>query len=130
MVPTDDSLEQTELLLSGLVIQQQNALQIRNPIYKSVFNQTWVTTQLANLRPYSQAIQSWHTSNQQDSSRLLRGQALQDAQQWATDKSLDDLDYQFLRASEALDREEAQQHLELAACKRSGSSIRTRTAGQ
>ncbi len=114
LVPTDDSLEQTELLLSGLVIQQQNTLRIRNPIYKAVFNHTWVTTQLANLRPYSQALQSWSKSGQTDSSRLLRGQALQDAQKWATDKSLGDLDYQFLRASEALDRQEAQQQLELA----------------
>lgn len=116
-IPTDDSLEQTELLLSGLVIQHQDTLRIRNPIYAAVFNQAWVTQQLANLRPYSQALQSWNDSNQQDSSRLLRGQALQDAQQWATDKSLDDLDYQFLRASELLDRKEAQQQLELARAK-------------
>ncbi|ESA32793.1 wd40 repeat-containing protein [Leptolyngbya sp. Heron Island J] len=114
LVPSDDSLEQTELLLSGLVIQQQNTLQIRNPIYQAVFDQAWVSTQLANLRPYSQALQSWSNSGQHDSSRLLRGQALQDAQQWATDKSLGDFDYQFLRASEALDRKEAQQQLELA----------------
>lgn len=73
-----------------------------------------MTKQLDNLRPYSQALQSWSRSNQRDSSRLLRGQALQNAQQWATDKSLGDLDYQFLRASEALDRQEAQQQLELA----------------
>ena len=114
LVSSDDSLEQTELLLSGLVIQQQNTLRIRNPIYQAVFDQAWVSTQLASLRPYSQALQSWSNSGQHDSSRLLRGQALQDAQQWATDKSLGDLDYQFLRASEALDRKEAQQQLELA----------------
>ena len=116
-IPTDDSLEQTELLLSGLVIQQQNTLRIRNPIYAAVFNQDWVAQQLATLRPYSQALQSWNVSDQKDSSRLLRGQALQDAQQWATDKSLDNLDYQFLRASETLDRQETQQQFEIAQAK-------------
>ncbi|MEM6255149.1 MAG: AAA-like domain-containing protein [Cyanobacteria bacterium P01_D01_bin.156] len=116
-ISTDDSLEQTELLLSGLVVQHQNILRIRNPIYAAVFNQTWVTQQLANLRPYAQALKVWDASHQQDSSRLLRGQALQDAQQWAVDKSLDDLDYQFLRASEALERQEAQQQFEVAQAK-------------
>ena len=36
-VPSDDSREQVELLLSGLVVKQQGLLQVKNPIYQSAF---------------------------------------------------------------------------------------------
>jgi len=49
---------------------------------------------------------------QQDKSRLLRGQALKDAQTWSQGKSLSDLDYQFLAASQEVDRQELQLFLE------------------
>ncbi len=58
--------------------------------------------------PYSQMFDAWIASNRRDKSRLLRGQALKDAQSWAQDKSLSDLDYQFLTASQELDRTEEQ----------------------
>ncbi|MDJ0708121.1 MAG: hypothetical protein QNJ46_33020 [Leptolyngbyaceae cyanobacterium MO_188.B28] len=45
-------------------------------------------------------------SDRQDDSRLLRGQALQAAQGWADSRSLADLDYQFLAASQALHNRE------------------------
>ncbi|MEH2283127.1 MAG: AAA-like domain-containing protein [Nostoc sp.] len=51
-VPTDDSREQTELLLSGLVEKYNGYLRIKNPIYRSIFNSEWVSRQLDNLRPY------------------------------------------------------------------------------
>ncbi|MEG4009422.1 AAA-like domain-containing protein [Microcoleus sp. Pol11C1] len=111
-VPTDDSREQVELLLSGLVVKYQGFLQVRNPIYQEVFNTKWVEKNLASLRPYSQAFDAWITSKQTDKSRLLRGQALKNAQAWAQGKSLSDLDYQFLGASEELDRREIQIGLE------------------
>lgn len=111
-VPTDDSREQIELQLSGLVVKRQGWLKVRNPIYREVFNQQWVQQQLASLRPYSQAFEAWMASCQQDSSRLLRGQALKDTQLWVRGKSLSDGDYQFLAASEALDRKEVQMALE------------------
>ncbi|MEG4056839.1 MULTISPECIES: WD40 domain-containing protein [unclassified Microcoleus] len=111
-VPTDDSREQVELLLSGLVVKYQGFLQVRNPIYQEVFNKKWVEKNLASLRPYSQAFDAWITSKQTDKSRLLRGQALKNAQAWAQGKSLSDLDYQFLGASEELDRREMQVGLE------------------
>ncbi len=111
-VPTDDSGEQIELVLSGLVIKQQGLLKVKNSIYQEVFNLEWVEKQLGKLRPYSQAFDAWIASKQQDSSRLLRGQALIDAQNWAQGKSLSDLDYQFLAASTELDRREVQQGLE------------------
>jgi WD40 repeat protein len=111
-VPTDDSREQVELSLSGLVVKQQGLLRVRNPIYQAVFNLEWVEKQLSSLRPYSQAFDAWIASQQTDSSRLLRGQALIDAHTWSRGKSLSDLDYQFLAASEGLDRTEVQLALE------------------
>ena len=109
----DNSREQVELLLSGLVIKHQNSLRVKNRIYGEVFNLAWVQQQLDGLRPYSEALSAWRQSEQNDDSRLLRGQALQDAQAWARGKSLSDLDYQFLASSEALDRRLVQQSLEL-----------------
>ena len=111
-VPTDDSREQVELLLSGLVVKYHDCLQVRNQIYQEVFNKKWVEKNLASLRPYSQAFDAWITSKQTDKSRLLRGEALKNAQAWAQGKSLSDLDYQFLGASEELDRREMQVVLE------------------
>ncbi|NJK37118.1 MAG: hypothetical protein HC835_05220 [Oscillatoriales cyanobacterium RM2_1_1] len=111
-VPVDDSPEQTELLLSGLVIKQAGFLQIRNRIYQEVFDQAWVNQQLSKLRPYSQTFAAWIAQGRSDPSRLLRGQALKDAQAWSKHHHLSDLDYQFLAASEARDRQETQQALE------------------
>ncbi|MDZ8137100.1 MAG: peptidoglycan-binding protein [Nostoc sp. DedQUE04] len=107
-VASDDSPEQMQLRLSGLVVKQQGKLRVYNRIYKSVFNQSWVEKGLVQLRPYAEALSAWLVSNCQDESRLLRGQALRDAQIWAGGKSLGDQDYQFLAASQQLDRQEVQ----------------------
>jgi hypothetical protein len=111
-VPVDDSREQVELLLSGLVIKKQGYLQVKNRIYQEVFNLEWVAKKLAYLRPYYENFNAWVASEEKDKSRLLRGQALIDAQIWANGKSLSNLDYRFLAASEELDRREVQQALE------------------
>jgi WD40 repeat protein len=111
-IPTDDSREQVELLLCGVAIAQTEGLQIKNPIYQEVFDLEWVNTQLSKLRPYSQMFNAWIASQQIDQSRLIRGEALQDARLWAQGKSLTNLDYQFLAASEQRDRLEKQQALE------------------
>lgn len=52
-IPTDDSREQTELLLSGIVEKHNGYLRVKNPIYLSVFNREWTLKQLDNLCPYS-----------------------------------------------------------------------------
>ncbi|MBE8968185.1 AAA-like domain-containing protein [Nostocales cyanobacterium LEGE 12452] len=116
-VPSDDSREQTQLLLSGLVEKHNGYLKIKNPIYRNVFNAQWVLRQLDNLRPYSQTFNAWVASGYKDESRLLRGQALKDTQNWAQGKSLSDLDYQFLAASVECDRQEIQIALEAARAK-------------
>ncbi|MEG3959269.1 AAA-like domain-containing protein [Microcoleus sp. herbarium2] len=111
-IKSDDSQEQIELLLSGLVVRHEGILKVKNRIYQQVFNLQWVEKKLAALRPYSQAFDAWVGSQQKDKSRLLRGQALKDAQMWAQGKSLSDLDYQFLAASQEVDRQELQLFLE------------------
>jgi WD40 repeat protein len=116
-VPTDDSQEQTELLLSGLVEKRGGYLRIKNPIYHSVFNWEWTAKQLDDLRPYSQSLNAWVASGYQDESRLLRGIALRDALHWAQGKSLSDLDYQFLAASQEGAQLEVQRALEATRAK-------------
>ncbi|MEG4173138.1 WD40 domain-containing protein, partial [Microcoleus sp. S13_C3] len=111
-IATDDSPQQMELRLTGLVVKQSGKLKVYNRIYQSVFNLDWVEKQLANLRPYSESFKAWIESDCKDESRLLRGQALQDAQTWAADKSLSDLDYQFLNASREVQQREVERELE------------------
>ena len=111
-VSSDDEEDQIDLLLSGLVTKHQGQLIVKNRIYQEVFNQVWVEKQLAKLRPYSQAFNAWSASEHRDRSRLLRGQALLEALAWSQGKSLSDLDYQFLAASQEFDRREVETWLE------------------
>jgi WD40 repeat protein len=111
-IKSDDSREQIELLLSGLVVRHEGILKVKNRIYQQVFNLQWVEKRLADLRPYSQVFDAWVASGQKDESRLLRGQALKDAQLWAQGKSLSDLDYLFFTASQEVDRKEVELRLE------------------
>jgi CHASE2 domain-containing sensor protein len=101
-VPADDSREQIELLLSGLIVNQQGYLKIKNPIYQAVFNSEWVALQMDNLRPYAQNFKAWIASKQEDESQLLLSITLYTALLWAKDKKLSDLDYRFLAASQEL----------------------------
>lgn len=107
-IPIDNSPEVTELVLSGLVVKVNGHLRIKNPIYQAVFDLQWVTHHLDHLRPYSQTFDAWVASHRQDASRLLRGQALQDAHAWARGKRLSDDDHQFLAASVAIDHQETE----------------------
>lgn len=112
LVAADHSREQTELILSGLVVKVKGYLQIKNKIYQQIYNLEWVEKKLEKLRPYSQSLDGWIASEEKDESRLLRGQALKEAQLWAVGKSLSDIDYQFLARSEEQDRREVQKTLE------------------
>ena len=87
-VQADNSLEQAELLLSGLVVKREGYLQVANRIYERVFDRDWVERILQNLRPYREAIAAWLASGRQDDSRLLQGQALQAALTWKENKRL------------------------------------------
>ncbi|WP_069073823.1 AAA-like domain-containing protein [Nostoc sp. KVJ20] len=107
-IKSDDSSEQIELRLSGLVVKHNGFLRVYNRIYESVFNKNWVDKELTSVRPYGEAISLWEESSCQDNSQLLRGQQLRNAQAWAVGKSLSDLDYQFLAASLELDKQNIQ----------------------
>ncbi|WP_414583838.1 hypothetical protein [Scytonema sp. PCC 10023] len=103
-IAADDSREQMELRLSGLVVKQQGKLRVYNRIYESVFNHELVEKELINLRPdfYTQAFTKWEASGCIDTAYLLQDEALQKALAWATGKSLSDLDYQFISHSQKL----------------------------
>ncbi|MCG5056617.1 MAG: AAA-like domain-containing protein [Limnoraphis sp. WC205] len=107
-IPADNSPEQMILRLTGLVVQTGGKLRVYNSVYQAVFNSNWTEEQLAKLRPYASAINAWENSGRTDESRLLKGEALTEAKTWATGKSLSDQDYQFLAASEQLDKREIQ----------------------
>ena len=112
---SDDSPEQMLLRLTGLVVKQDSKLKVYNRIYERVFNGDWLERELANLRPYGEAIAIWLESGQQDESRLLRGDALRDARTWAEGKSLGDDDYRFLNESQELETREVRRKLEAEA---------------
>ncbi|MCC3492786.1 MAG: AAA-like domain-containing protein [Microcoleus sp. PH2017_25_DOB_D_A] len=95
-VAADNSPDQMELQLSGLVVKRNGYLQVYNPIYAAIFNLDWVQQELAKLRPYQENFAAWIASNRQDTSRLLHGQALDDALQWKKGKRLSDEDNDFL----------------------------------
>ncbi len=109
----NDSIEQSELQLSGLVTKRQGKLFITNPIYREVFNQDWIDQQLGSLRPYSENFRAWVASGGQDESRLLRGQALILAEEWAKNKSLSYQDKEFLAAGRNLAIEEENKKAQL-----------------
>lgn len=108
-IPADDSEGQRELRLTGLVVKQASLLKVHNPIYAAIFNQNWIDTTMNNLRPYATAFQAWLASDKQDDSRLLRGQALEEALTWTAGRNLDSQDSEFLRASQALENRETKQ---------------------
>ncbi|MBO3458355.1 AAA-like domain-containing protein [Aetokthonos hydrillicola Thurmond2011] len=102
----DDTLEQSELQLSGLVVREHNKLRVYNLIYKQIFDDNWIEKQLKNLRPYSESFRFWIDSGRTDESRLLRGKALQEAFEWAKDKKLNYQDEEYLAASKAKEIQE------------------------
>ncbi|MEM7761974.1 MAG: CHASE2 domain-containing protein, partial [Cyanobacteria bacterium P01_A01_bin.40] len=109
IIPTSNSPEQIELRLSGLLVTKQQHLVINNPIYAKIFDLSWVDRQLAQLRPYEQKLANWRVVPH--STHLLQGKDLQDALTWALGKSLADIDYQFLVASQDLAKQRAEDTL-------------------
>jgi WD40 repeat protein len=111
-ISADNSLDQRRLQLSGLVVKRHGYLQVYNPIYAAIFNLDWVQQELAKLRPYQENFAAWIASNRQDTSRLLHGQALDDALQWKVGKRLSDEDNDFLDASRDDERRELKKNNE------------------
>jgi hypothetical protein len=107
----DDSREQLDLRLSGLVVRRKNKLFVYNKIYVLVFDNIWIENTLATLRPYAEFFNAWRDSKFLDESYLLRGQALQKAQNWKKNKSLSEEDHRFLNASQTLEQKETEKAL-------------------
>lgn len=99
----DDSPEQSELILSGLIVENKGKLKINNRIYESVFNSRWVAEILADKRPYEEELLGWQASQRKDKSWLLGGQKLRIAMEWNAERILTVEDYQFINASQELE---------------------------
>ncbi|MFG6093927.1 AAA-like domain-containing protein [Leptothoe sp. ISB3NOV94-8A] len=120
----DNQPEERELQLSGLIVKRDGKLRVYNPIYKAVFDETWIDGELRKLRPYAESFRAWVVSGKADNSRLLRGGALTEAEEWASEKTtLSAEDREFLAASRAQQREE-----EIAIKERVAELERERTA--
>ncbi|GAQ00094.1 peptidoglycan-binding protein [Leptolyngbya sp. NIES-2104] len=108
----DDSQEQLELRLSGLVVLDQGRLRAYNRIYQTVFDAAWVEQELANLRPYTDKLKLWLASH--DEAYLLKDQELRDQLSGLKGRHLADEDYRFFAASQDLERRNMENLLELA----------------
>jgi WD40 repeat protein len=129
-VTADESPEQQELCLTGLVVKQQGRLHIYNRIYAEVFNLSWFEQKLAELRPYGNELSAWVASNLQDESRLLRGKALQEALAWASGRSLGDVDYRFFNASQEVEQRVAQEENRILEAARQKAETKTKKANR
>ena len=105
---------QQQLQLTNLVVKEGGQLRVCNPIYNLVFNRDWTDATLRALRPpiYIEAFRAWRKAEpEQQTSFLLRGDALQEAETWAQDKRLSEEDERFLKACRAEENREVTQRL-------------------
>lgn len=110
-IKPNQSKEQEQLCLSGLVINTGGQLKISNLICRTIFDLKWIEEELNKLLPSSlqEYAQQWEYS--QDQSFLLTGQTLQDALQWKERMAGEDfiknypLYSKFLEASDNFNRE-------------------------
>ncbi|NCJ06246.1 hypothetical protein GS597_06890 [Synechococcales cyanobacterium C] len=114
-IKSDESQEQRELRLTGVTVKRHDQLQVFNPIYSRVFDETWVAQALSALRPYAQSLQGWVASDREDRTQLLSGTTLQAAKAWSAGKSLSDLDYTYLAASQEAEKDQFAAALEMEA---------------
>lgn len=112
-IDADDSDDQMELRLSGLVVRQQGKLRVYNRLYEEVFNRDWVKNALAELCPYAEDLAAWEASDRQNVSWLLRGQRLKDGWNWANQqKKASPAHNSFLTASQELENLEREKQVE------------------
>ncbi|MGK7929567.1 MAG: AAA-like domain-containing protein [Spirulina sp.] len=97
-----ESVERSELLLSGLAVATEKGLRVYNPIYRLVFDEDWIELALDSLRPFAAQLKAWEALGDRDGSRLLQGQALAEALVWAKGKNLMAGERKFLQASQDL----------------------------
>lgn len=69
---------------------------------------------LDEFSSYTEALAAWLASNCQDESQLLQGKALEDAKELVRCRNLSESDYQFLIASQELEKRELLKQLQIA----------------
>jgi WD40 repeat protein len=104
-IKSDNSYEQIELRLTGLVVKEQGKLRVYNPIYERIFDQKWVSSNIADLCPYKESFTAWKSSKN-DKKWLLRGRNLIEAKEWNKGKNLSNEENKFIAASERSEKEE------------------------
>jgi AAA-like domain/GUN4-like len=114
-IDIDSSIEQSDLQLAGIVVKKESILKVYNLIYQTIFDNLWIEKSLASLRPYAENYRQWILSGQKDESRLLRENALVEAEVWAKHKNLGYQDLEFLAASRKREREEELEETEIQA---------------
>ncbi|WP_200817562.1 AAA-like domain-containing protein, partial [Calothrix rhizosoleniae] len=72
-IDTDNSIEQSNLQLAGIVVKKDSKLKVSNLIYQTIFDNIWIEKTLASLRPYAENFRRWVLVGKQDDSWLLRG---------------------------------------------------------
>lgn len=101
---SENSPEQIELQLSGVVVKEQENLKLFNQIYKHIFNEEWVSKNLAEISLlYTEKLSNWLASQEQDESQLLYGQELEKVWKWAKEKKLTEQERNFLLKSQLFD---------------------------
>ncbi|NCR20787.1 MAG: hypothetical protein GPJ27_02145 [Microcystis aeruginosa L111-01] len=106
-IPDDGSPDQIELRLTGLVVQDQQKLKVYNKIYRNVFNETWVTTELNKIPPYIDKYEVWLNSGE-DATKLLSDQDLEEALTWSENQDINESEKRFLELSEIAAKRKAQ----------------------
>ncbi|HEY9602331.1 MAG TPA: GAF domain-containing protein [Allocoleopsis sp.] len=93
-VAADDTPQQMELRLSGLVAKHQGKLKVRNRIYESVFNQDWAEKALLGLEPKPKGDDEFQTILDELERKLLVTQLAHVAEGKGSEEAL----YEVLRA--------------------------------
>jgi hypothetical protein len=106
-ITDDGSLDQIELRLTGLVVEDRQKLKVYNKIYRNVFNETWVTTELNKIPPYIEKYEVWLNSGEDDT-KLLYDQDLAEALTWSKNQDLNESEKRFLELSEIAAKRKAQ----------------------
>ncbi|MFM6900196.1 MAG: hypothetical protein ACKPKF_24055, partial [Microcystis panniformis] len=106
-ITDDGSPDQIELRLTGLVVQDRQKLKVYNKIYRNVFNENWVTTELNKIPPYIEKYQVWLNSGE-DASKLLSDQDLAEALTWSENQDINESEKRFLELSEIAAKRKAQ----------------------
>lgn len=106
-IPDDGSPDQIELRLTGLVVQDRQKLKVYNKIYRNVFNETWVTTELNKIPPYIDKYEIWLNSGEDDT-KLLYDQDLEEALTWSENQDINESEKRFLELSEIAAKRKAQ----------------------